>query len=438
MFRARLKGSGRDVFAVQIDDEPAWYTGKHPLLCGECDASVHGKGTYVKGNGASYRAHFALNPKAKHAPACSFNPVEFLTTLAQAAQGLAHVQDGVLRLTLPNNLADLGPELESAGLQPPPEEATSRRINTVPPALPPLLNCAAKIARFLQLNAFDDTAVKRFKVQPHGYKAPIPWGRFCYGPTPESYGQLATRLDPTSSARTPSHPVAVYGTVQRVRKDRAERPFVYIADHADLDGREFEVVLRSMHPTLIQPLTAGTHVLAVGTWGLFTDGRVPQLRLFAEEAWQIAYWHTDATTGLPTQPTSPPALTVHQRTTERPARRPSTKKTSRRPTPPSTRHLTPTTTPRRPAQPSTPDPPADSPDQASDTGRHTPPPPQPEPPADLPQAAPSAPDTSAGTTPSEPESAAPAFPPRPASPPPAPRRRKRLPAWLARPRRRRR
>ncbi|MFF9786347.1 hypothetical protein [Streptomyces nigrescens] len=438
MFRARLKDSGRDVFAVQIDGEPAWYTGKHPLICWKCDAGVHGKGTYVKGNGASYRAHFALNPRTSHTQTCPFNPVEFVTTLAQGSQGLAHVDDGVLRLTLPNSLSDLAPGPEPTGPQQPPAEATGRRISTVPPALPPLLNCAAKIAHFLQLNAFDNKVVERFRVQPHGYKNTIPWGRFCYGPTAAAYGQLVKRLDPDSPGRAPSHPVAVYGTVQRVRRDRTGRPFVFLADHTDLDGREFEVVLRSMHPSLITPLTVGTHVLAVGDWGIFTDGRVPQLRLFAEEAWQIAYWHTDEDTGSATQPSCPPALTAHQRATERPARNPSAKDRRRPGAPPARRATPPPAPSRRAAPPPTPAPPKAA---APETPRRTP-----QPPAPPAHAAPSASETSrASAPPPGQELDVPAIPPRPphpplptSPPPPARRRRKRLPGWLGLPRRRRR
>ncbi|MFB6881436.1 hypothetical protein ACFCY8_11450 [Streptomyces noursei] len=424
---------------MQIEGEPAWYTGKLPLICWKCDAGVHGKGTYVKGNGASYRAHFALNPRTSHAQTCPFNPVKFITTLAQGAQGMAHVEDGVLRLTLPDSLEDLAPVPEPTGPPQPPDEATARRISTVPPALPPLLNCAAKIARFLQLNAFDNKIVQRFRVQPHGYKSTIPWGRFCYGPTATAYGQLVKRLDPDSPGRAPLHPVAVYGTVQRVGHDRTGRPFVFLADHADLDGREFEVVLRSMHPSLITPLTVGTHVLAVGTWGIFTDSRVPQLRLFAEEAWQIAYWHTHEDTGVATQPCRPPALTAHQRATERPAHGPSAK-ARRRPGEPPVRRAPPAAVPSRPAPLPTPTPPEAA---ASDTPRRCPqPPPPPAPPADAHRTAPSAPGTSPAPVPHGQEPDVPATPPRPplpaSPPPPARRRRKRLPGWLGRSRRRRR
>lgn len=434
MFRARIKDSGREVFAAQIDAEPAWYTAKHPLICSGCTAGVHGKGTYVKRNGASYRSHFALNPKTSHEATCRFNPVGFITSIARGARDLAHVEDGVLKLTLPGDVEDLAPAEPDAPAAPQPPPVTGRIIETVSPPLPPLLNCAARIVRFLQMNAFDDKVVRRFRVQPHGYKSTIPWGRFCYGPSPTAYGELVRRLDPDSPERTPSHPVAVYGTVQRVHHDRAGRPFVFLADHTDLDGREFEVVLRSMHPSLIEPLTVGTHVLAVGTWGTFPDSRVPQLRLFAEEAWQIAYWHTDENTGAATQPVSPPAVTAHQRATERPPRSTShrtarpTKAGQRPTTPPRRRPAPPNSTPpwRAPAAPS-----AEVPDA-----------PQRRP---QPLASPDAPSTDAPpATPDAPSTGSPAeqstIPPRPPRPPlpvppaklPPSRRRKGLPGWLGR------
>lgn len=414
MFRARVKDSGREVLAVQIGDGPVWYTAKHPLICSRCDAGVHGKGTYVKRNGASYRAHFALNPRTSHEASCPFNPVEFITSIARETQGLAHVDDGVLKLTLPGDVEDLAPPLEHAQAEPPLDTVPGQRIDTVSPPLPPLLNCAAKVARFLQLNAFDDKAVKRFRVQPHGHKSTIPWGRFCYGPSSAAYGELVQRLDPVSPGRSPSHPVAVYGTVQRVHHDRTGRPFVFLAEHTDLDGQEFEVVLRSMHPTLIQPLTVGTHVLAVGAWGAFLDGRVPQLRLFAQEAWQIAYWHTDEDTGSANQPVSPPAVTAHQRATERATRGPS-KRTSRR-----------TEDGQRTAAPPMPSPPPPPSPSPSPTPHRAVPP---VPPAE-------APDAPSASSPAEQS----AVLPQPASPPSLPptRRRKGFPGWLGRSRKRRR
>ncbi|MEV1042374.1 hypothetical protein AB0J01_38045 [Streptomyces sp. NPDC050204] len=432
MFRARVKDGGREVLAARIDDGPVWYTGKQPLVCTMCDAGVHGKGTYVKRNGASYRAHFALNPKTSHEETCPFNPVEFITSVARGAQDLAHVQDGVLKLTLPGDVEGLAPLPDQADPHPPQNAVSARRIDTVAPPLPPLLNCAARIARFLQLNAFDDKVVSRFKVQPHGRRSPIPWGRFCYGPTAAAYGELVRRLDTPKSA--PSHPVAVYGTVQRVRRDRKGRPFVFLADDIALDGQEFEVVLRSMHPTLIKPLTAGTHVLAVGDWRTFADGRVPQLRLFAEEAWQIAYWHTDEDTGAVSQPARPPAVTAHQRATERPARGPS-RRTSRptgagrRPAaPPARRTAAPPAAP--PVPPVRPAPAA----EAADVPQHGPQLPAPVVPStDVPRTPPSTAEAPVppATRPAVPPR--PSHPPLPASPPLVPRgRRKGLPGWLGR------
>ncbi|MFB8000111.1 OB-fold nucleic acid binding domain-containing protein [Streptomyces sp. NPDC056002] len=452
MYRARIKDNGAHVFAVQIDNEPAWYTDKHKLTCWKCDAAVNAKGTYVKRNGASYRAHFALNPNTRHTATCPFNPVEVITSIAQGAQGLAHVDDGVLKLTLPGDLKDVAPVPDETKPLLPPQDVTAQQINTVPPPLPPLLNCAAKIARFLQLNAFDDKVVAKFKVQPYGRKTTIPWGRFCYGPTTDAYAELAARLDPQRPEKTaPSHPIAVYGTVQRVRRDNKGRRFVYLADHGDLDGKEFEVVLRSMHPTLIKPLTAGTHVLAVGTWKVFNRGRVPQLVLFADEAWQIAYWHSDENTGTTTQPTSPPALTPHQRATERPARTPATR--ARRPTQAAggrsgRRRDVPmrrTTTPPPATPPAVPTPPAVAAPDSTQQRPHPPAPAAPQsPPAGPPRTPPPAP--AVPSTDQQPITPAvlpippkPSRPPRPVSPPLPPRRRRRagLAGWLRRRKKRR-
>ncbi|MCL3999245.1 hypothetical protein, partial [Streptomyces lavenduligriseus] len=138
MYRARIKDSGREVFAVQIGDQPTWYTAKHPLICSTCSAGVHGKGTYVKRNGSSYRAHFALNPRAAHEATCPFNPVEFITSIAQGAQDLAHVEDGVLKLTLPSDVEDLASPQQTAP-EGPPHAVTGQQIDTVAPPLPPLL-----------------------------------------------------------------------------------------------------------------------------------------------------------------------------------------------------------------------------------------------------------------------------------------------------------
>ncbi|MFG2661640.1 hypothetical protein [Streptomyces sp. NPDC048425] len=209
-------------------------------------------------------------------------------------------------------------------------------------------------------------------------------------------------------------------------------------------------MLRSLHPTLIKPLTAGTQVLAVGTWKVFNGGRIPQLVLFADEAWQIAYWHSDEDTGTATQPTSPPALTAHQRATERRTRTSTPPHQGRWPTP---RHshaphddTAPCTAQDRAAR------------RADTTGSHgtrlhaaaaatTPGPHSPTVPQ-IPLAGPARTPPPAPATPSadqEPPPAVPPVPPkpsrppRPASPPLPPRRRRRagLADWLGRRKKRR-
>lgn len=291
-------------------------------------------------------------------------------------------------------------------------------------------------------------------MQPYGRKTTIPWGRFCYGPTADAYGDLAERLDPKRPEKTaPSHPIAVYGTVQRVHRDRKGRPFVYLADHGDQDGKEFEVVLRSMHPTLIKPLTVGTHVLAVGKWKVFNGSRVPQLVLFADEAWQIAYWHSDEDTGTASQPTSPPALTEHQRATERPVRTPPTR--ARRPTAtkaagrrsgvPTRRTTTPPPAKPRTAPPSVLTPPADA---APDSTQQRPQPPAPAAPQSPLAGPPRTPPPAPAVPPADQKPIMPAMPPAPpkpsrpprvASPPLPPQRRRRaqLANWLRRRKKRR-
>ncbi|MFB8000146.1 hypothetical protein ACFC4G_46185 [Streptomyces sp. NPDC056002] len=44
MYRARTRDNGLHVFAVQIDNEPVWYTDKRKLICWKCDAGVNAKG----------------------------------------------------------------------------------------------------------------------------------------------------------------------------------------------------------------------------------------------------------------------------------------------------------------------------------------------------------------------------------------------------------
>lgn len=102
-------------------------------------------------------------------------------------------------------------------------------------------------------------------------------------------------------------------TVQRVDQERGSgRPYVTLAVNVTAGEHRHHVVLRSHFETLITPLAIGTHVLAVGDWATFDRAHVPQLRLFAEDHWQVAYWTTNPATGRPTEPTCPPPITSRQ------------------------------------------------------------------------------------------------------------------------------
>ncbi|MFI5634723.1 hypothetical protein ACIA8E_36315 [Streptomyces sp. NPDC051664] len=158
---------------------------------------------------------------------------------------------------------------------------------------------------------FDPDIVGRFRVQPHGRKRPISWGEFCYGPTPASYAKLY-ELRRTQTPIT--HPIALYGTVQRIaHESKSGRPYAVLATDIPAGTERFEVLLRSAFDTLINPLEFGTHVLAVGDWDIFAKSRTPQLRLFATDHWQVAYWRADEQTGKITEPSCPPPVTARQR-----------------------------------------------------------------------------------------------------------------------------
>ncbi|MFF3256801.1 hypothetical protein ACFYWP_38850 [Actinacidiphila glaucinigra] len=148
------------------------------------------------------------------------------------------------------------------------------------------------------LQAHGNDLADRFTVQPHGGQ-PIPWTRFCYGPGTEAYSALYRRLHRGESV---THPVAVTGTVQRVNEDRQGRPYVALALNVPAGKNVFfHVAVRSAHPSLMEPLTVGTSLLAIGEWQIFYGSTLPQLRLWADEHWQLAYW----TTGDDEQQTTP-------------------------------------------------------------------------------------------------------------------------------------
>jgi hypothetical protein len=177
--KARIERTGQAVFAYEIDRQPPWRG--EDLVCWEldCGSPVREVGGYTKRDGTPYKAYFRLKTNVEHQAGCPLNPVEVITSIAQGSEGLATVDKGVLRLTLPQDLA--GPGVERPGLDgtTPDGEVVDRRIKTVLPLLPPLVNSAVKIVRFLVAHDFDDKVVNRFKVLPYGRKRPIAWPEFC-------------------------------------------------------------------------------------------------------------------------------------------------------------------------------------------------------------------------------------------------------------------
>jgi hypothetical protein len=446
MRRARIERTGQPVFAREIDRQPLWRG--EDLVCWEhaCSAAVRATGGYTKRDGTPYTAYFSLKANVEHDGDCPLNPVEVITSIAQGSEGLATVDEGVLRLTLPQDLSQPGTQRPGLDGTPVDGEVVDRRITTVPPLLPPLINSAVKIVRFLAAHDFDSKVVNRFRVLPYGAKKAVRWEKFCFGPTYTSYTELYALI---RAGKRPLHPVAVYGTVQQILKDRNERPYAVLATADPTGVMKFEVVLRSLYPSLIKPLDVGTHVLAVGDWDVWADGPIPQLRLFTKHHWETAYWTSDEATGALSEPTSPPALTDRQPAAVKPART-STARTGRSdgavgkrlasspdrntPTTPATPPL-PLNRPARiqapqPADPTEPGPvtePADTPaavQPIASPARDSAPDTQPAPDSATEPAA--AEDQTAAPIPPAPSAPPrPSCPPRPASPPPLPPRRRR-------------
>lgn len=314
MDKARERRTHRPVLAEEIGPDPEPF--ERPLICPHCDSIVEPVRGYK-----NVPSLFRLAKSTSHQAGCLLNPTEVIESIARGSHGLAHVtDDGLLRLELPADISALPPwptvpvDGTDTGV------IRTRDTTTVRPYLPPAITSAAKIARFLQMHGFDPKVVERFRVKPHGQR-PIPWGRFCY--TPRTYADLYQRC----ARREPiSYPIAVHGTVHSIAKDTNGQPYVRLAINIPNGDTRFHVLLRSAHESLIKPLAAGTHVLAVGDWGLLDRSHIPQLRLFADEHWQIAYWETAPTTGLPTDPTCPAPVTARQRAEAKAqarARRPS-------------------------------------------------------------------------------------------------------------------
>ncbi|MFB8441187.1 hypothetical protein ACFC7A_19290 [Streptomyces niveus] len=305
MRSAREQRSGRPVSAEEIGSKPETF--ESPLICEFCDSIVEPVRGYK-----TVPALFRLRRNLLHQPRCALNPTEIINDIARGSHGLAHVtEQGLLRLELPADLISIPPHTPEPGDEPHPDATLIKHdTTTVRPFLPPAITSAAKIARFLQMHDFDPKIVERFRVKPHG-QSPVAWGRFCYGPTHESYAEL---YDRKRTRRTIPHPIAVYGTVQRVDQERGSgRPYATLAVNVTAGEHRHHVVLRSHFETLITPLAVGTHVLAVGDWDVFDRTHIPQLRLFAEDHWQVAYWTTNPATGRPAEPACPPPVTSRQR-----------------------------------------------------------------------------------------------------------------------------
>lgn len=405
---------GRTVSAEEIGPDPEPF--RRPLICDLCMTGV----LPVRGY-KTVPSLFRLGSGLQHEAGCDLNPTEVIDSIARDSHGLAHVDQGILRLELPSDLSGApGPD-EPTGTGPD-SVVRTRNITTVRPKLPPAITSAAKIARFLQMHGFDPKIVKKFKVRPHGHP-PVPWGEFCYGPDNDSLAALYVRQ---LSAPAASHPVAVHGTVQAVRTDNGGRQYVTLATDVPAQQGRFHVVLRSMYENLITPLTPGTHVLALGDWSVLTRSHIPQLRLFADAHWQIAYWNDDEATGRPTTPTCPPPVTARQRaavTNPKPA--------AKQPAP-----VQPPAAPSPPKRPATPYP--DNTDRVIKAVLAPPPPLTPAPTHAPPPVPPQAqhptppPVPAPAPAPVEPDEVF--ILPKPAGPPPPvpPQRRKGLLRWLGR------
>ncbi|MFF7764162.1 hypothetical protein [Streptomyces griseorubiginosus] len=414
MDKAREQRTGRPVSAEEIGPDPEPF--ERPLICPHCNSTVQPVRGYKNVPGL-----FRLAKGTSHEAGCLLNPTEVIQSIAHGSHGLAHVTaDGLLRLELPADISALPPWPTVPADDTDTDVVRTHDMTTVRPYLPPAITSAAKIARFLQMHGFDPKVVDRFRVKPHG-QSPIAWGRFCY--SPRTYADLYQRCGRHESI---SHPIAVHGTVHSIAQDRNGQPYARLALNVPAIDTRFHVLLRSTHESLIKPLTAGTHVLAVGDWTVFDTPHTPQLRLFADEHWQIAYWETDPATSLPTEPTCPAPITACQRTEAQARAR------ARRPRPaPESR---PPQAPQASATPSPPPVAAVPPPQVQKPAKAPAKTVQPEPePADEPTVTPSHREPAAPAVPS----GAPPVPPRPPLPPPleppqtgrSPLRR-RWPRWL--------
>ncbi|TGA97452.1 hypothetical protein [Streptomyces sp. MZ04] len=281
MHRAREKETNRDVFRQHIGP-PHDFTGD--LICWKCTAPFGPVRAHVR-LGNPVQAQYRLLV-SEHDATCPLNPDTVTQHIAHGSHGLADADArGILRLNLPRQLDEVPqpvrPDEDVAGI-----DVVRHTVTTVKPLLPPAVSTAAKIAQFLQLHDMEEEITSRFLVRPHNGRL-IPWTDFCYGPHHASYTRLFTRLRVTPVL---AHPVAVLGTVERVSRDSNGTPFILLATNIPAPAGQFHVTIRSRFASLMDPLSVGTHVLAVGGWEIFHGGRTPAVRLWTDAHWQIAFW----------------------------------------------------------------------------------------------------------------------------------------------------
>ncbi|MEU6820880.1 hypothetical protein ABZ921_09640 [Streptomyces atriruber] len=273
--------------------------------------------------------------------------------LAHGSHVLADMDaSGVLRLNLPHRLDEVplpGPDAD-ADIQIP-DDVVRHPVTTDRPVLPPAVGTAAKIAQFLQLHDHDPEITSRIRVRPHDGRL-IPWTDFCYGPQHDSYARLFSRLRTTPVL---THPIAVVGTVESVSRDSNYSPFAQLAVDVPSQAGRFQVTIRSGFASLMEPLTVGIHVLAVGGWEIFAPGSTPALRLWADAHWQLAFWQDDEA-GTATPPSCPAPVKSQEQALDR-WRKPTPR--TNRPTAP--RAQAPTQPPEPPHEPTAPPAPAPKP-----------------------------------------------------------------------------
>ncbi|GAA0454109.1 hypothetical protein [Streptomyces olivaceiscleroticus] len=293
-----LDANGKPVYRWMIEIKPQPFV--KPLRCFFCTRPV-------VANPGSHRQppYMRLKEGRRHDPDCELDPTRVIHAIARGSHRLASVQpDGTLRLVMPDETTvGRTADKETDDAKDSDGERAALDIHTRRPWLPPALNNAVKVARFLRQCDFDDQLARRFTLAYQG--STIRWARFCYGPDAGSYATLLDRVRKTGPLK---HPVAVHGVVARRGVSSSGKPFVEL-ESTGLDGT---VKLRSDHDVLLRDLEPGMHVLAVGTnWGTWKS----ELRLWVEAHWNLAYWTWNAETEEAGTPSCPSALPPEKRRT---------------------------------------------------------------------------------------------------------------------------